>query len=414
MQDPSARYSAVAITLHWLIAGLLLANIALGVWMHEAIDTVASRGLAVSAYQLHKSLGLSILALVALRLVWRLSHRPPPLPDAISRRQTWLATGVHRGFYLLMLLVPLTGWLFVSTQWRGDTALNVETVWFDQFAVPHLFNLHRESDPVRQSAAKLFADAHALLALTMALLIALHIAAAIAHQWHQRDRVLSRMAFALHPGQTGGQRTAHWLGLTTTVGVLLTVTYYGSAVFRSTGAEIDMHAAAISSPSGAWQIVPNVSAIHFSGTHAGAPFNGRFLRWKIDARLNTDDIAASQFAVEIETGSASDGNPLHDRTLPEAEWFDVARFPSAYYRLMRIEHRPPSGYALFGNLQIKDRLVEVTPLSLVLNGDVAQISGDVVLDRASINMGMQSDPDADWVSAEITVSIAATLQRPKD
>ena len=146
MQDPSARYSAVAITLHWLIAGLLLANIALGVWMHEAIDTVASRGLAVSAYQLHKSLGLSILALVALRLVWRLSHRPPPLPEAISRRQTWLATGVHRCFYLLMLLVPLTGWLFVSTQWRGDTALNVETVWFDQFAVPHLFNLHRESD----------------------------------------------------------------------------------------------------------------------------------------------------------------------------------------------------------------------------------------------------------------------------
>ena len=92
----------------------------------------------------------------------------------------------------------------------------------------------------------------------------------------------------------------------------------------------------------------------------------------------------------------------------------MARFPSAYYRLTRIEHRPPNGFALFGNLQIKDRLIEVTPLSLVLNGDVAKISGDVVLDRASIDMGMQSDPHADWVSAEITVSIAATLQRPKE
>ena len=119
MQDPSARYSAVAITLHWLIAGLVIGNIVLGVWMHEAIDTVASRGLAVGAYQLHKSLGLSILALLALRLVWRLRHRPPPLPEAISRRQKRLAIGVHRCFYLLMLLVPLTGWLFVSTQWRG-------------------------------------------------------------------------------------------------------------------------------------------------------------------------------------------------------------------------------------------------------------------------------------------------------
>ncbi|MDE0762878.1 MAG: cytochrome b/b6 domain-containing protein [Porticoccaceae bacterium] len=414
MQDQSARYSAVAITLHWLIAGLLLANIALGVWMHEAIDIAASRGLAVGAYQLHKSLGLSILALVALRLLWRLSHRPPPLPEAISRRQKWLATGVHRCFYLLMLSVPLTGWLFVSTQWRGDIVLNVETVWFDQFNVPHLFNLHRESDSVRQSAAKLFADAHALLAFTMALLIALHIAAAIAHQWHQRDRLLSRMTFALHPNQTGGQRTAHWLGLMTTAGVLLAATYSGSSVFRSTGAEIDMYAAAISSPSGAWQIIPNASAIHFSGEHAGALFNGRFLRWTIDARLNTDDIAASQLAVAIETGSARDGNPLHDRTLPEAEWFDVARFPSAYYRLTRIEPRPPNGYALFGSLQIKDRLIEVAPLSLVLDGDVAQISGDVVLDRASIDMGMQSDPHADWVSAEIIVSIAASLQRPED
>lgn len=414
MQDHSARYSAVAITLHWLIAGLVIANIVLGVWMHEAIDTVASRGLAVGAYQLHKSLGLSILALLALRLVWRLSHRPPPLPEAISRRQKRLAIGVHRCFYLLMLLVPLTGWLFVSTQWRGDTALNVETMWFDQFNVPHLFNLQRESDYLRQSAAKLFADAHTLLAFTMALLIALHIAAAIAHQWHRSDRIFLRITFALHPSQTGGQRTAHWLGLTTTVGVLLAATYYGSAVFRSTGADIDLRAAAISSPSGAWQIIPNTSAIHFSGRHAGTPFNGRFLRWKIDARLNTDAIATSQLAVEIETGSARDGNPLHDRTLPEAEWFDAARFPSAYYRLTRIEHRPPVGYALFGSLQIKDHLIEVDPLSLVLNGDVAQISGDVILDRASIDMGMQSDPHADWVSAEIAVTIAATLQRPKE
>ena len=104
-----ARYSTVAIVLHWLIAGLLVWIVLLG-W--EASDVQGSA--KVAPLQLHKPLGILVLLLTLARLAWRLSHRPPTISPHLKPWERKLATVAHWGFYVILLALPLTGWAMVS------------------------------------------------------------------------------------------------------------------------------------------------------------------------------------------------------------------------------------------------------------------------------------------------------------
>src|SRR5476651_2276633 len=107
-----SRYDAVAIALHWLIAVLLLGNIALGLYFTNS--PAAEAGVSLLP-PLHKSIGLTVLLLSVARLGWRLVHpAPPPLPPF-----PLLAQAVHWVFYFLLIAVPLAGWALVSVSPRG-------------------------------------------------------------------------------------------------------------------------------------------------------------------------------------------------------------------------------------------------------------------------------------------------------
>ena len=109
MPAQSERYTAVAIVLHWAIAAAVIFMLPLGFTMHElAEDGHASQAL-FEAYQLHKSIGLTVLALTLVRLAWRLTHRPPPLPQGMPAWEAVAARATHWGFYVLTLALPLTG-----------------------------------------------------------------------------------------------------------------------------------------------------------------------------------------------------------------------------------------------------------------------------------------------------------------
>jgi cytochrome b561 len=191
------RYTIVAITLHWLIAFCILWMIWIGLWMTDAIVSkdAAEKVAAYKGYQFHKSLGLTILALSLVRLIWRLAHKPPPLDPHMPAWEKFAAHATHALFYVIMIALPVTGWIFASTGWsfQYNTALNVPTVWFGLFTVPHLPLFEGATREAKEAAAVVSVKAHELLAYFTLALAGLHIAAALKHHFFNRDDTLAHM-----------------------------------------------------------------------------------------------------------------------------------------------------------------------------------------------------------------------------
>jgi cytochrome b561 len=175
------RYTAVAIALHWLIALAILCNFALGLYMADLPISPAKLRL----YSYHKWIGVTIFLLVLLRIAWRLTHPAPTLPASIPAWQRIAAGASHTGLYLLTLAVPLAGWLFSS-------ASGFQTVYLGMIPIPDLIDKDR-------AAADALKAAHWYLNLTMAAVVALHVAAALKHHFHDRDEVLARMLPLIRP-----------------------------------------------------------------------------------------------------------------------------------------------------------------------------------------------------------------------
>lgn len=170
------RYTSVAILFHWLIAAVIFGNFALGVYMHELPISPTKLRL----YSYHKWAGITIFALVVLRLLWRFTHRPPELPARMAGWERATATLAHVVLYSLTLLVPLTGWLFSS-------AKGFQTVWFGVLPIPDLI----AKDLVLADVLK---EWHESLNFLMLAVVVLHVIAALKHHFHDRDDVLVRMA----------------------------------------------------------------------------------------------------------------------------------------------------------------------------------------------------------------------------
>ncbi|MEK6806322.1 MAG: cytochrome b/b6 domain-containing protein [Pseudomonadota bacterium] len=381
------RYTAVAIALHWAIAAAIIGNFALGWWMHEAIEVAETQARAITAFQLHKSLGLTVLALSLLRLAWRWMNPPPALPAGMAAWERSVAQATHVIFYGLMIGVPLTGWLLVSAQWSDGKPLNVPTLWFGQFEVPHLLGLSELTNEARARWAEGAGEAHEWLAFATAGLLALHVGAALKHHFIVRDDVLMRMA-----PKAG-------LGVAVMVLALIAWLFLKPAASAVEKDEIT------SSAGSNWIVDATTSAVHFSGTHAGVPFRGRFSRWQADIRFDPADLMHSQIGGTFETASASDGVVLHDESLPQKEWFDVERHPAASFRSTRI-----TSDTVDGVLTIKGHALPVT-LALSVAGDSMTLNGRFEVDRAAADLGMESDPEGQYVSRKITVEVRIEATR---
>lgn len=186
MSRPSSdRYDAVAVVLHWAMALGIFALIGVGLAMKHA-DLPKMR--VFQLYQLHKSIGVAILALAAVRLVWRLTHRPPPLPAEIPPLEQKAAHAGHILLYAFLLGMPLTGWATVSA-----SPLNIPTVLFGIVPWPHIPWLADLTDkaPV-EAVLKMLHDygAFALIAIVIG-----HIGAALRHAV-KGDASLSRMSLS--------------------------------------------------------------------------------------------------------------------------------------------------------------------------------------------------------------------------
>lgn len=181
MTAPPARYSGVAMALHWLIALLVIGNL-VGGHLIETFEDSGPGGQATAAtlVWLHMSLGVTILALTFVRIGWRLGHPPPPLPAYMTPLERRVSGLVHLVFYLLLLALPFSGWAMESTR-RVPEAVP----WFGLASLPPL--------PLPRGLAGLFHEGHELLGWAMVVLIALHVGAALKHRWLDRDDIVARM-----------------------------------------------------------------------------------------------------------------------------------------------------------------------------------------------------------------------------
>jgi cytochrome b561 len=173
-QAVAERYGGVAKTLHWLIAVLVFTQ--LGIGKFADVDAEESR----QVFDWHTSLGLLVLVLMLVRLGWRLTHAVPSLPATTPVWQRGLARTTHLLFYVLLLALPVSGWLLTSAEGEAVRFLGL-------FPVPGL--------PVTggEEAEEIFEEVHELLGNVLIALAALHVLAGWKHHFIDRDSVLRRM-----------------------------------------------------------------------------------------------------------------------------------------------------------------------------------------------------------------------------
>lgn len=180
-----ARYTRVAMVLHWVVAVLIIGNVALGLaadslpedWIRSAVDT-------------HKSIGMTVLGLAVLRLLWRVAHPPPPLPEGFSRLERLGAHAAHVALYVLIFALPVSGWIHDSA-WSGAPT-HPFLLWG---IVPHIrigAIMALDAGTREQIHASFFA-LHVWFGYALYALLAAHVLGALKHQFWDGERELQRM-----------------------------------------------------------------------------------------------------------------------------------------------------------------------------------------------------------------------------
>lgn len=176
LKNTPERYGLVTKALHWVIAFAILGLIWLGWWM---VDLSYYDAWYHDALSLHRVLGLAVLGLAIVMLLWQRVSRPPALPASIPRLQQLAAHAVHHLLFLMMLLLPVTGYLISTSEGHGIPVYGL-------FEVPVLIQ-------VGEQTRDLVIAIHYYCAYATGLLAAVHAAAALKHQFIDRDGVLGRM-----------------------------------------------------------------------------------------------------------------------------------------------------------------------------------------------------------------------------
>ncbi len=172
---PMLRYTGVARLLHWTMAVLVLMTIPVGFILMK----LPQGRVQDTLFDLHRSIGVLLFVLVAVRLGWRLAHPPPPLPDDLPAWQRVASGTVHRLLYAILLIQPIIGW------W-GTSAFGAPINVFWLFELPPLVSKD-------EAAAKQILGWHGIIGITLSVAVAIHVGAALFHHFVRRDAVLRRM-----------------------------------------------------------------------------------------------------------------------------------------------------------------------------------------------------------------------------
>lgn len=355
MIEKAERYNFVAMALHWVMAILFLGMLISGIVMTRDFVDPSVR---FPIFQWHKSFGVCLLIAFFLRIGWRFFHKPPPMPHSMKPLEKRLAKLGHGGLYLWMLLVPLSGWAYVSASPYG-----IPTIVFGLFEWPHIPFIESGEE-----VGKRFSSAHEFMAFSFIALIAVHIAAVIKHQFFDKESIMRRM-------------------LPIVIGLVFLMPF-------QTGAE-------------EYNIDYSQSEITFSGQHASKDFKGSFKTWDADIFFDRSDLPGSNIKATFDLSTAKTGDKLYDGTLPQSDWFDVKNYPQGIFESTSIiETEEKNIYRMTGNLTLRGIAQSLDFLFLLhdLGNDQVKAKAEFLINRLDYDIGKKSDPTADWVSEDITLN----------
>jgi cytochrome b561 len=185
-KSQASNYSSTAIALHWLIAALILLNVVLGFGANFVQDEYV-RGFV----DLHKSIGITVLGLAIVRILWRLTHRPPPLPSKNSPLERLAAHSAHWMLYVLIFAIPISGWLHDSA-WKE--AATHPVFLYGIIPWPRISWIQNMEPAKKEHLHAFLFNIHVYLNYALYALLAVHILGALKHQYWDGEAELQRMA----------------------------------------------------------------------------------------------------------------------------------------------------------------------------------------------------------------------------
>lgn len=411
MTDRTARYSRTAMLLHWAIALLLLFNFGLG----ERTEDMERGPDLFWVMQLHKSIGITVLLLSLWRLGLRLTT-PRPAKMADSPIAQALSSAVHWGFYAVMIIVPLSGWVLVST-----AKVQIPTLLFDTIPWPHLpiggHDAHEAAEGV-----------HGIVAKIMLPLLALHIAGAIRHQFLLKDAILERMVPARRVGVGGLIALLLSLAAAFALGMKLPAPNApepgqplpdfqqakakpAPAVSSDPADPIANEQAATAAEQAEVKAVPGWrlsrgGRLGFKVTVNGESVSGSFDNWDADISFDPDQLDKSSIKATVALASVNSGDGGRDDMLRGEDFFGTGS-PTARFTANRIRAKGGNLYEAVGALQMKGVSKPVTlAFSLDIKKAEARASGTARFDRRDFGIGAGQFSDTATIAGDVTVDFA--------
>ena len=395
LTNSDTTYGSVTKTFHWLIALLILSNIALG-WiaanLAEEVESGANEALISRAsllFSIHKTIGVVIFFTALARIFWALSQPKPGLLNGDRGLEARAAQTAHWLLYGSLVAVPLSGWVYHAA------TSGFAPIWWplgqDLPLVP-------KSKPVSEIAATL----HFLLQWVMTAAIVAHVAGALKHHVLDRDATLRRML----PGRTSAQPTArqpgHVLPLFAALGVWAATIGGASAIGMFEAPE--KAAPSLAQVESDWTVEDG--SLQITVVQMGSEITGSFTEWTADiAYSETSDAEGQHGTVEVTVAISSLSLGSVTSQAMGADFFNVEAYPTARFAadLMAGDE----GKIAQGTLTIRDQSMPVEmPFELSIDGDTAIARGGLTVDRRKFNIGQGV---ADEGSLAYTVDIGFEL-----
>lgn len=346
-----------------------------------------------SVYGLHKAFGMTVLALVLLRIIWNILSARPHHLETHAPWEVYLSRLIHVLLYIGMIGMPLSGWVMSSA---GDHPVT----FFGLFNFPAIV-------PKNESLFESSKEIHEITGFALLASIGLHFAGAVKHHLIDRDSTLRRM---------GGNTLVAVIGaVLIAVPIVIVVTGEEgeeSAVVQTETPQTAQDDRVIVSSAPQWIINKPSSSIGFSFTQYGQAVNGSFAAFDGVIRFDPANLPESLADIRIQSSSISTGDKGRDEQARGKEWFDSAAYPDIHFVSKSIVHEGDNRYTAAGTLTIRDVSKDITlPFILDVTGNQAIMKTDLVLKRLDFGVGQGQWAAVDAVGADVTITINLAADR---